>query len=341
MMTRKMLTLAIMLTILLAGMAAPVFADKGGNNKNDSNASDKADDKKSDDGPAASEKPASNENKGSGNSSDKKSDADTQSNNSSTAATPTITPVPPISTAGNSGKIKIGNLHKPVKSGPGENTTVTAPAIVSAVPAGDGKQQAEKARADKAAADGKIKVALTQLDIYVKMVNHSRLSDGDKALLIGDANENMAWYRQMGRDLQATSDGGTVQGMATDIDRQTELLRADLKRDAGLLTCDDIDRKIATARDVSALAGQKIATADTDANESLKLNQLLADYDAHVDTAAQHSGAAKASFDRITSAADADQHFDAGFGELQQAEKQLTLAYADLKEIYRILLDSQ
>ena len=173
------------------------------------------------------------------------------------------------------------------------------------------------------------------------MVNHSRLPDDDKALLIGDANENMAWYRQMGQDLQATSDPGTVQGMVNDIDRQTELLRTDLKRDAGLLTCDDIDRKIATAREVSALAGQKIATADVDANQTLKLNQLLADYDTRVDAAERHSGAAKASFDNITSAADADLHFNAGYGELQQAEKQLTLAYADLKEIYRILLGSQ
>lgn len=355
MITRKVLMLATMMIILIAGIAIPVFADqdkdKTVEKTKDNNSDKKTDTSSADSDTSASDTSASDDsnsnksdskaNNGNSNSSDKKSGGSTQVTNDTTVATPTITPAPSASIAGNSGKVKIGNLHKPVKTESVANVTITAPAVVSNAPFSDSKLRAEKMREDKVQADRKIKVTVSQLDIYIRMVNNTSMSDSDKALLITEANENIAWYKQMNQDILGSSDMGAVQGMIADVNRHSELIKADLKRDAGLLSCDETYIKIATARNVSGLAELKIAAAAVETNTTLLLNQLLYDYNAHVDAAAQRTDSAKANFDSITPGAGSDQYFNAGCGELKQAEIQLDLAYADLKEIYGLLYSNK
>ncbi|WP_048197725.1 hypothetical protein [Methanocella arvoryzae] len=209
------------------------------------------------------------------------------------------------------------------------------------MPAADQKGQKEKVKADKALADHKIKASVKHLNIYIKLVSKSKLSDSEKALLISQAEENLAWFMQMNQDVQTATMPELVHNIATDVDMHSDILESDIKRNAGLLTSDSIDQKIAAARDVSALAEQKIAAAGLDADTTLKLNRLLADYNGHIDAAAQHTEAAKANFNNITSPVDSDHYYNAGYAELQQAEKELNLAYADLKELYRILLGAR
>ena len=325
MITRKMLMVAIVLIVLVAGTTMPSIADsQNGNNGQDKkagNATNVSTDsqvqnlKNSITLPKLSHQPSN----------------DIKSNNGSNGSrdlNPASLPGNGTSPSEVTGKLKIGNLPTPV----GTIINKTMPAVVNKTPITDLRLKAEKNQDDL-----KIKVAVNQLNLYIKWVNNSRLPDTEKAILIAEANDNIDWYRHIASEIQGASSLQDARGIMADTENHSTALKTDLKKAAGVLASDNVDAKIATARNVSDMVEQRIATLKLGGNNTVKLDQLLSDYNAHVDAAAIHSEAARADFERITSVDDSDQLFNGGYHELQQAETELALAYKDLKEIYSIL----
>jgi hypothetical protein len=226
------------------------------------------------------------------------------------------------------------SAHDP-KLNASPSATVT-PTAAPTVHANDARTKAEKAQADK-----NIRVTLNQIDAYIKWVKNSRLPESEKAALISQANADKDWYLQMGASINATMDRNDLQGKVSQFDQRNGELKAELKKSAGLLACDDVTAKIETARSVSVIAAEKIAAEKANGKDTARMEQLLASYNSHVDAAATHTSTAKAYFTSITGAADSNQLFGKGYGELKQADAQLTLAYNDLKNIYRLLYSSQ
>ena len=78
----------------------------------------------------------------------------------------------------------------------------------------------------------------------------------------------------------------------------------------------------------------KIAALKARGNNTAQAEQKLADYNAHISAASRYSAAARAAFDGITSAGDVDAGFAEGYRQIGLADREMTQAYADLKDVY-------
>lgn len=186
----------------------------------------------------------------------------------------------------------------------------------------------------------KINMIIRQLELYKKQITHSKISPEEKAAVIAIADNNIAWYRHQDSDIQAAEDLDTVNALAAGIEQQTNLLKVNLKKEAGIMACDQLDSRIAIAKSVPSIVAGKIADLKAAGNDIAVLEGKLADYDAHLDAASQYADAARTAFEGISGEADADSGFNAGYQQIRLADLEMDKAYADLKDFYLLYLHS-
>jgi hypothetical protein len=217
---------------------------------------------------------------------------------------------------------KFGNIHTP-------------PAIISNLTK-NVKKQVDDVRVKMAQkiAESKIDIILGQLGLYEKWVANSGLANDQKAGIKVIVDNNIAWFRQQVEDIQAADDLTTVQTLADQADQQAATLKVSIKKEAGLLACDALDDRIATATNVSSAIADRIAALKLPGNYTASVEQKLADYNAHVDAAGRYSLAAKAAFEGITDADNTDRGFNEGYRQIALADREMTQAYVDLKGVY-------
>jgi hypothetical protein len=165
-------------------------------------------------------------------------------------------------------------------------------------------------------------------------VANSGLSSDQKAGIKAIVENNIAWFRQQSEDLGAATDLATVQALADQVERQSAVLKVSIKKEAGIMACDGMDGRIATARNASASIADRIAALKATGKDTAKIEQKLADYDAHVAAAGLYSLAARTAFEGITSAENTDSGFNEGYRQLGLANREMTQAYVDLKGVY-------
>jgi hypothetical protein len=182
-------------------------------------------------------------------------------------------------------------------------------------------------------AEGRINLIIGQLQLYEKWVSSSGLGNDQKSGIKVIADGNIEWFRQQIEDMGAAGDLAAVQGLADQAERQAAMLKVSIKNEAGIMACDGLDGRIATARNASAGIADRVAALNVTGNTA-SVEQNLADYNAHVDTAAGYSLAARAAFEGITSADNADNGFNEGYRQIGLADREMTRAYADLKSVY-------
>ncbi len=217
---------------------------------------------------------------------------------------------------------KFGNLHTP-------------PAIVSNLTKNVKKQVDDvRVKAAQKIAESRIDIILGQLELYEKWVANSGLGNDQKAGIKVIVDNNVAWFRQQVEDIQAAGDLTTVQTLADQADQQAATLKVSIKREAGLLACDTLDGRIATAANASSSIADRIAALKLPGNNTAAVEQKLADYNAHVDAAGGYSLAASAAFEGITDADNTDSGFNEGYRQIGLADREMTQAYVDLKGVY-------
>jgi hypothetical protein len=192
----------------------------------------------------------------------------------------------------------------------------------------------------KKTASQKISLIIHQLELYKKQISHSRLGNDEKAAAIAVADKNIAWYRQQESEIQASDDIETINALAAGTNLQTDQLKVNMKKEAGIMACDQLDSRIATARNVSAIATRMIAELKASGNDAAALESRLADYGAHIDAASQYAYAARTAFEGISSETNADSGFNAGYQQIRLADLEMGKAFNDLKNFYMLYLHS-
>jgi hypothetical protein len=183
-------------------------------------------------------------------------------------------------------------------------------------------------------AEGRINLIIGQLQLYEKWVSRSGLGNDQKSDISIIVNDNIAWFRQQVEDLEASGDLVAIQGLADQASQQVAALEVSIKKEAGIMACDVMDGRIATARNASAGITEKIAVLKASGVNTAAAGQDLTNYNAHVDAAAMYSLAARAAFEGITSADNTDNGFNEGYAQIGLADGEMTQAYADLKNVY-------
>jgi hypothetical protein len=244
-------------------------------------------------------------------------------------AQPTISPLP-----ADNGTINVTPAASPLPGRGHIGNLRTPPAIVKNLTQKI-KNQVNDVRLNQARtiAEGKINLIIGQLQLYEKWVSNSGLGNDRKSGIKVIVDSNIDWFRQQIEDLGAAGDLAAVQSLADQADRQASTLKVSIKNEAGIMACDGLDERIATARNASAGIADRIAALNAVSNTD-DVERNLADYNAHVDAAAGYSLAARAAFEGITSADNADNGFNEGYRQIGLADREMIRAYADLKSVY-------
>ncbi|OPY29124.1 MAG: hypothetical protein A4E28_01071 [Methanocella sp. PtaU1.Bin125] len=228
------------------------------------------------------------------------------------------------------GQLKLGNLKAPplatlhnFTASPKANNTVVDTVHLNVA---------------KKTASQRINLVIRQLETYKKQISRSRLSADEKAAAIAVADNNIAWYRQQESAIQAAADLETVNGLAAVTNDQIGQMKVNMKLEAGIMACEQMESRIAAANSVSVMAAEKIGELKASADVTAALEGQLARYNEHVAAASQYTYAARTAFEGITNEGNTDSGFNAGYQQLRQAEAEMLRAYTELKLFYQLYL---
>lgn len=191
-------------------------------------------------------------------------------------------------------------------------------------------------KAKKSATSG-IDSIIRNLNIAKVRVNSSKLSAAGKASLNAEIDANITWFESKKSQISSSNDVASVRGYSKEANDNWNVIKVDLKKRVGLLTCDDVDKTIVNARNASAIASQKIQADKARGKNTGNLEKKLASYNAHVNNAASEADSARSDFNQISTPLNADIRYSSGLRQLKMAGNELNGAYSDLKDIYRML----
>lgn len=209
-----------------------------------------------------------------------------------------------------------------------ENATVRSSAAIGAR-AGEARLQATKT-----VVTDSIESAINSLNRFTTNIDNSKLTDGQKAVLKSQVQDNVSWFEGKISDVQASTDVAGVLANASDASDRWNSVLPGLKRETGFMATDNVDSTIATARNASSVISSRIDSLKAQGKDTSALEAALASYNGHVDSAAGHAANARSEFSSIGGKNDG--HYAAGMVQLNQAANDMKGAYSDLKTIYRL-----
>jgi hypothetical protein len=189
----------------------------------------------------------------------------------------------------------------------------------------------------KTSAVNGINAIVKGLDVAETGIAHSRLSDSIKARLMTDIDSNISWFESEKTTIQSANDLATVSRQATLATQRWNSIKSDLKKEVGIITCDDLDSNIQAARNASVIASRKILGFKAGGKDTSKLEKALTSYNLNLDHAATDLSSARAEFDAIGVTGNADVHYAAGLRKLGLSDNELNSSFTDLRTIYSLL----
>jgi hypothetical protein len=214
---------------------------------------------------------------------------------------------------------------------------IAALLLVSAVPpafAVGTKVSELRLQATKTFVSNSIDSAINVLDDTANGVERSALKDGQKAELKSRIEANVTWFEAKKADVGASTNVAGVLANAREANDRWNSVYPGLKKEIGIMSCDDVDELIAAGRNASAIVSGRIELLKAQGKDTNALEKTLADYNGHIDAAARHAANARSEVNAI--GARLDGHYAAGFRQLTLAGNELKGSYADLKTIYRL-----
>ncbi len=167
-------------------------------------------------------------------------------------------------------------------------------------------------------------------------IGRSKLTDGQKAELKAHIGSNITWFEGKKQEVKSSKDIPGALQYARQASDRWNVIYPGLKKEIGLMSCDNFDVELNRARSAAAIASSRISALKAQGKDTGSLEGSLASYNGHVDSASQRVAAARSDFNAIS--APNDGHFATGLRQLGSAEKESKSAYSDLKAIYRQLL---
>jgi len=181
-----------------------------------------------------------------------------------------------------------------------------------------------------------IDVAINALEAAENGVERSKLTDSQKAGLKAQIESNTTWFEGKKQDVQSSKDVASALQYAKQASQRWNEIYPGLKKEIGLMACDNFDAELNKANKATAIVSLKIDSLKAQGKDTGSLEKALADYNGHIEGASRYVADARSDFNGIS--APNDGHFAAGVKQLGSAEKEMKSAYSDLKTIYRLLL---
>jgi hypothetical protein len=177
--------------------------------------------------------------------------------------------------------------------------------------------------------------AVNGLEAIGASVERTRLTDGQKASIKSQIDDNITWFESRKADVQASTDVASILQYANEANSRWGDVNSGLKKEIGFMACDNLDDIIATARKASSVASSKIEALKARGKDTSALEKAVASYDGHIESAARDMTSARSEFSAIGKGLDG--HYAAGLKQTNAAQGELKSSYKDLKSIYRLL----
>ncbi len=185
-------------------------------------------------------------------------------------------------------------------------------------------------------AENGIDAIIKGLNAVDNSIDRSKLPDSQKAALMSQVDSNISWFESEKSIIQSSDDLVTVRQHALLAASRWSSIKIDIKKEMGLLACDDIDAKLNDARNASSVASAKIQAMKAQGKDTGDLEKSLASFNSDIDNAAGHSANARVEFNAISTPVNVDLRYAAGIRQLNMAGNGLNSSFTDLRKIYSL-----
>ncbi len=188
----------------------------------------------------------------------------------------------------------------------------------------------------KTSADNGIDNIIKALNTVENGIERSKLPDSQKDMLMSQVDSNITWFESEKSTIQSTNDLTTARQHALLVTGRWNSIKVNMKKEIGIIACDDMDAKLSDARNASSIASGKIQVMKARGNDTGNLDKSLTSFNSDIDTAAVHSQNARDQFNAISTPANVDLRYAAGLRQLNLAEKGLNSSFTDLRTMYSL-----
>lgn len=186
----------------------------------------------------------------------------------------------------------------------------------------------------KKIAGQRVLTLLQEMEMLKTMAGESGLSAEERTAIASGIDNNARWLEDADKGIHAAGDMKSLGQAVAGAEPRIALIRSEVKANAGLLACKDMDAKIDQAMNASDLINERIQSPNLTQEEKAWHVQKLAGYDQHVYNASQYHANARASFQRFSETGD-DAYYVEGLKQIELAHSELDGAFITLKEIFR------
>jgi len=185
----------------------------------------------------------------------------------------------------------------------------------------------------KKTARQRIQTILREMEMLKAMAAGSGLSAEEQASIRAGIGSNARWLNETDKDIQAAGSMKALGQAIAQAEPRMAAIRSEVKANAGLLACRNMDARLALAMNASDMANDRIKSLNLTAEEEAWSAQKLADYDQHIYDACRYQEAARASYQKYSGTRD-DAYYIEGLRQIELAQNELEGAFDALRDIF-------
>jgi hypothetical protein len=175
----------------------------------------------------------------------------------------------------------------------------------------------------------RITTLLHEMNMLRAMINESGLSAEERAALTMGMDINARWLNETDKEIQAAGNMKSLGQAIAKAEPSIAMIRSEVKANAGLLACKNMDARIDMAMNASDMVNERIQTRE----DKAWFTSSLAAYDQHIYNACQYEANAREAFQRYSDTRD-DANYAEGVRQMELAQDELKRAFDNLSEIF-------
>lgn len=174
---------------------------------------------------------------------------------------------------------------------------------------------------------------LAEMEALKTMAGESGLSADERAAIVSGIDDNARWLNDTDSEIQAAGDLKSLGQAISAAEPMIAAIRSEVKANAGLLACRNMDERLALAINASEMAGGRIKILSLTVEDKAWYTRQLDDYDQHVYVACLHQDAARTSFLAYSETRNEMDYIE-GLRQAELAQKELDDAFDTLRDIF-------
>ncbi|MCD1295783.1 hypothetical protein CUJ83_12320 [Methanocella sp. CWC-04] len=190
-------------------------------------------------------------------------------------------------------------------------------------------------------ASGSLERIIEAIGVYRDRTEDSVLPSDKKENILTQIDSNITWFESKKKAIDSSTNVNEIKSIAREADNRWNQIKVDIKKESGIISCDTMDGQINDAKNVSGRISSGINYLKAQGKDTSAIEKKFEDYNKNIMMAERFTLEAREEFNKINNPVNAELRFRLGLQKLKQAQNKMNDAYADLKEIYRLVYGNQ